>query len=1632
MEDEDINLNSSPGEVHKKIFKNKTPALKDRPFKNLTDQSGNRVVHNTGFGKSKYDKDIIWDAEVDDKDIQSSLNEHRAQKQSGLEQTGFGLLRTTAKVATEVAKLPFVIGGLVAAPFAEENQGLETAFNNRFIKFFDSLNEDIKEQLPVYTKKAVDEGGFMDHIGSSAFWASEGADGLGFMLSMLVPGGVFKALGGSAKLFGGSVKALQYARFGKGIEGARKAITATGLTINKLDNIMIPLFNTVAESGAEAKGVSDDLMSRKKEFIAEQIEMYGQTPEKAEELFNEQKALAMQNTFNSNLAILAIPNYLQAKLLFGKTPSKVLLDKVKSEIGKTTVKNTVLKAGKRIAGAFASEGSEEVAQTSTEHRNVEKALNNKLGKSFTDDYNLITAGEDFIRTLGTTEGQIAGFLGGILGSPISVVGGYKQDLADTVKTAKLREKINGQSSAFRDIYDTDIYEQEEYLNPETNEKAFRPKEFNGKKVIIPENVVKMKKALDLNEGLSERYDKAVEEGDLETIEKLKKQGEFNLITNFIGENKVTLDALNENLKTLFPVVQPVNGEKLSPEQLSSNLENKTRADNIIKKATQLQTDLVSFKDMSTSLIKLNNPESTETQVSEFLNNLAFAFISERSEEFDIKEKLDVLIKQRAELEKGSSTVIEEILNPNFVENITSEFDRTVTTRSTNPRLELLDKQIKNLKEELKSSEKAINSTIWDNKFLNKQFNNRITADNKIKENFEVKNTEKADEIIKKINSATTVEELNNLPKVNEDIDKVIQEKVKKKKEELKKQKEDKEKEKRKKAKQEDEDFNTPSVTDIVSTEGSVITDVIIPKNNANNTVEELKDIENGTVDSGKGVKVISADRETGEVIPFIEEFFPLYMAYERTPVNKKGNEVGFQINQNPGKNPKVLEALTAYNKGDFSNIQLLLDYLPINVQFTPDVNAPIETKRKTNETDPATQILRESLIFALSKGVPIENITTTIQDQYKGLLKVESDTAENNLLDLDGVTDSKYIRDNLHVINIHGELQNIITGKTTKFKNLLTSEIDRTKNNGAGEIYLMIPQANGTMFPLKLNIKKLSNEKAIGLADIYKEMLINKLSYDTTISEVSEDLRNFLLSEFKEELKIVGGNQNDIKLSEIVDLLVYESENIKSQIRLEDGVLYYGDETVDANSIEENFTGVVNFLTEQKRHQIKISPKSKTDNKKTNIQSNSSDYLNYLVENKILSTNAVVNEPTFQGYSNIYLNTLVKIEGLAQAFSQNNKTELDKINKAEQEALKPLIKEKEKVEKEIEKIEKGATELQQLIDTLNALNTIINKTKVKYQTQRDALNNPSQNEVDVANEVKPQINTPVIKEDILDSNQAKIDELEVERKEELNPETLDINNIIFGKSISGFHGGAKVYNEFRVIPNDENTLGNGVYFFPTDTNAKGYAEAIGGGVSKATIALKKPFVIDFRKRFYEDADAIENKFYENKTAQQKTNWLVENGYDGVINIPFNGNINNVEVMVVNVEDVQSVKEINTKYDAKIKKLNEATLSLKENKSDNTRNSNNNSVSLPNITPENISTFQSTSDIPGTVENIEKIKTQTEVFKASTNPREKTQDIKRMSLLFNKKINGTLTKENEIANFENFKNAYPNEYKKICK
>lgn len=1236
MEEEDlINVGTSPKDKLKlNAYLQNTGKVKNEvdPKHNKIKLSTSQYLQNTSIGKSKYDENLNF-GDLNQLNIDESVNEHRAQEESNLAKIGAGIGRIGTKAISEIAKMPGVVVGGIMALGAKEGEGMETAFNNQWIKSISQFNEDVNaELLPVYVKKAVSEGNLWDNISSIDFWATEGADGIGFIASMFAPGAALKSLNLGEKILGTTAKGLSMVNGEAKLAGAVRTLEGLGVNAKNIDLGAMTMANTLFESGSEAGSAMESFQKDLDRRLTLPTTDPNHINEQQYEQLQTQKAKLGRDIFVSNLAILLVPNAIQTKMIWGKGVGSQLVKDTPSLMAK------IGNRGKNVLGALGSEGFlEEGTQSTVETMFTNKAKRGELTDNMSQNFNISELVSNYIDTLNTTEGQKAIFLGGILGGGMSAYQGAKSDMATRKETQDVLSLAEEKVGVFNRVNETDVYKRDENGDVIYN--------YNNQPQYDPVKVKEVAKALQLTEEKSKEFDKAIKEGNEQGLQVLKNEAINQLITPFINKGELGIQALSQYLDTT-----------LQTQEIAENEDAKALKGKIIEQATYMQDQLNTYKDFSKSLINLNNPDATEQDTVDYYNRLGDVYINLKGSEYSQKEELKKLNIQKSKLLKDlGTTEISTELNPNYIEGKDEEIYK-FNRKPVDPRVKLLNDQIEIVDKKLSEIDKIINDEIWNNEKVNKSFNKRVEENNKLREQASSENEVIVDQAAETIANATTVDELKNLPKTNTPADTVIQQQANVKKSEIIATEEAFNNTEREVATQEDNDFNNVQTYDgLTATEGSNITDELIPQENENNTLEELKSIENAEVDSGLGVKVISTDRNTGLPLQFISEQFPLYLEYERNPVNKSGKEVGFEINQTPGKNPKVLEALDAFNRKDFSNPKLLIDFLPINVQFTNEVKAPIETRRVNDEINPATELLRISIVNHLINGGSITDIKTTIQDQYKGLLKVDENRfANNNILQLDGVKDLKYVRDNLYVVDSFGNLMNIQSGKTKTFSN------GKTKKNAAGEIYLSIPQANGKPFPLKLNIKKISESEAVLLYEIYKEIITNEKSLDTTVSEVNDDLREAILKSFEAELNIIGGNKNDIKLQEIVDLLIYQSNNIKSRMQIENGVLYYGENEANINNIEESQNAIINYLVDNKRHQIKINPKFATDNTKTNLKSNSADYLKYLIDNNILSTNAVVNEPTFQGYTNIYLNTGITVTNQAKSDIEVKKLDIEK------------------------------------------------------------------------------------------------------------------------------------------------------------------------------------------------------------------------------------------------------------------------------------------------------------------------------------------------------------------------------------
>jgi hypothetical protein len=769
---------------------------------------------NTGYGESKYDKGLNWYTDIDRSNVRESINDYRSDAQSGLTQLGTGLVRAGVKAAAEAVKLPGVIGGIVMSAAAKEGEGYDTAFNNAWIKSIDQFNDKINEDiLPVYVKKSVKDGSLMDNIMSTGFWATEGADGLGFMLGMMAPGAAINKLGLGAKLLSGAREAAQFAGMVEKTEAAVSLLKQAGMTAKAIDVGTGAVVNTIAEAGSEAAGVGNDLDGKKPQFIQQnatkrikELNIQGvpemiQAPmeliknpdgtqsmrskglipnpefEKirqqayslAEEDYKEQRALAMRDTFKSNLAVLIIPNLLMSKMLFGKAESKLV-----KEVEKTGLKGFGQSAGKaalRTGEAFASEGFlEEASQTTAQNMFTKKAMNNELkrgdgsdGGFFTGGLSDFTVGEAtdaYLDTVSSSEGHKAIFLGGMMGAPVMVVTGHADDKRQRKETNEILDKMDLSISSFNTIFDNDIYRKD----PNDESKFLYKKDEDGndttERIIDRKKALEVAKSLNYNEAQAARLDWAIATGNTKVIQELKEKAVFDMVMPAIFNGKAGLEALEDKLNNDSKFTEIANRD--------ADPTNKDKSSDFIKDtleaAKHLQAQNEKFEDFGGDLIKLEDDRATSEDKKRYLNALNNQYLSVKYQQYNSEKKL-------AKLEEKRDKLFQELNIQRDVADIAANARQVNNAVSTNPLLKSVMDEITETKQSIDKNIKDVNG-LWSGKSaIAESFKNYIDNIQKQEELTSDEKVAEADEAIDKVKNASNkkqLEEAVNNAKLNQE------------------------------------------------------------------------------------------------------------------------------------------------------------------------------------------------------------------------------------------------------------------------------------------------------------------------------------------------------------------------------------------------------------------------------------------------------------------------------------------------------------------------------------------------------------------------------------------------------------------------------------------------------------------------------------------------------------------------------------------------------------------------------------------------------------------------------------------------------------------------------------------------
>lgn len=276
---------------------------------------------------------------------------------------------------------------------------------------------------------------------TTSFWSTDGMDGIAFAASAYAPGGLFSKLGA------GAAKAIESGRLG---EKVLKGLNTVGLTTKNAGEVahnasllLATSYNTVSEAAAEAYQTQKEIETI---YLSKGVD-----PKVAKQ----KAAEAARTTFGANLAILAIPNYIQNAMFHGAWGSKVAgVRKAAIESnGAASAQGLVDARWKEITQGFASEGLwEENAQTSVQQ--YERAL----AKGFTDKGmlgevtdNLWSNMKGFVKSVlpgqyditpDEDEGAVAIALGGILGGAFGF-------MSHRMETKNIEELVKNENETYK-------------------------------------------------------------------------------------------------------------------------------------------------------------------------------------------------------------------------------------------------------------------------------------------------------------------------------------------------------------------------------------------------------------------------------------------------------------------------------------------------------------------------------------------------------------------------------------------------------------------------------------------------------------------------------------------------------------------------------------------------------------------------------------------------------------------------------------------------------------------------------------------------------------------------------------------------------------------------------------------------------------------------------------------------------------------------------------------------------------------------------------------------------------------------------------------------------------------------------
>jgi len=386
------------------------------------------------------------------------------------------------------------------------------------------------------------------------------------------------------------------------------------------------------------------------------------------------------------------------------------------------------------------------------------------------------------------------------------------------------------------------------------------------------------------------------------------------------------------------------------------------------------------------------------------------------------------------------------------------------------------------------------------------------------------------------------------------------------------------------------------------------------------------------------------------------------------------NKIGTQVTIQPGtvvyagaKQPQLVkQAIDDFNNGIIN--ANVYNHLPLKVVIDKQdgdtefdernafLSARLEGQNSGYEAAWARQDfpIRKAFIDQMNSN-PSKTTTSKVTVQYGGKVNaapaIDGVIPENKigdlqhlgpimdeLFDLKGAEASpnqvtQAIEESLMYTNEFGELMNMDGERHKEFIGRQLTLPLLTGTTGAktpmrGTIFLSVPKADGTKFPLKLNVKKHSQNEAEIIAGLLTSVITKENKFETPLSQMKEETRLKILETMKEELDAM--EKADPSLMDIVDFFTYVSPQTEGKA----SELFISGEWVKFSNADLKVTPkslfnhekLVEFLMNTKRRQFNVG-----------LWQSSPAYRDYAISSGLINTDAVTNGPLFGGKTDIYI-----------------------------------------------------------------------------------------------------------------------------------------------------------------------------------------------------------------------------------------------------------------------------------------------------------------------------------------------------------------------------------------------------------